>query len=86
MHNYRFIVIVDVEDVPDLEAAYEQLYTKMGNAFGNDWESTDEAYEDDEPVDPDDFLKARLKVFDRLGVRAMRPTWGIPRRRNLKRP
>lgn len=80
MPTYRLIVAIDV-DAPNLEDAYETVYRGMGRQFGNDWESTDEAYDGDgEPIDEDTLSQARIAVLGRLGTG--RPAWGIPRRPN----
>ena len=51
---YRFVVCIDIENADSLEEAYRILRDKMGEAFENNWESTDEAYDengDEIPVD-----------------------------------
>lgn len=62
--EYRFVVCVDVE-AEDLEAAYSKLLDRMS---GNDWESSDEAYNPDGIEIPLSSLnEARLNVLSKLG-------------------
>lgn len=55
MRNFRFMVAVDV-DAEGLVDAYKKLLERMS---GNDWESSDEAYNEGELVSENDLNDAR---------------------------
>ena len=65
---HRFIIAIDVDDAPDLKAAYRKLYKKMRLVDSADfsWESTDEVYDG---YTGDEFMesevtRARMAVFE----------------------
>jgi len=63
---YRFIIAIDVEDVPDLKEGYRKLYQKMKLVDSADfsWESTDDVYDGDGNLEYySDVEKARMAVF-----------------------
>lgn len=43
LKNFRFIIAIDIEG-EDIHGAYKKLLIRMS---GNDWETTDEAYDTD---------------------------------------
>lgn len=76
--DFRFVVVIDLEDRKNLREAYRELHRRMGAEFGNDWESTEEAYEDGDAIPTDEFDQARIDVLGKLPKPS---AWGIPRRK-----
>jgi len=67
--SFRLVVCIDV-NADSLESAYEQVYRALGKLPpGFEWESSDEAYDEDgdgQAVDEDVLSAARMAVLDRL--------------------
>lgn len=70
MSDFRFVVVVDLEDVADLEDAYAELHRRMSGEFPGQWESTDEAFEDGDEIPENVLVEARVNVLGR------RPDYG----------
>jgi len=59
----RFVICVDVDE-DNLKAAYLKLATELSKIPSIEWESSDEAYDDDgEEIDPDILQDIRMRVL-----------------------
>lgn len=65
---YRLVVCVDVE-AASLQEAYGRVYEAMGKVTGPgsslDWESSDEAFDDNGQIDAEELQKARTAYLDK---------------------
>jgi hypothetical protein len=60
--TYRFVVCIDIH-ANSLKEAYRELYNKMA-VSGFDWESSDEAYNDEgEEISVDELSETRMEVI-----------------------
>lgn len=65
----RFVVCIDIDEV-DVAKAYSELHKYMdviqkhAPEKWEGWESTDEAFDDDDQIEPDVLQEARDKFFE----------------------